>query len=350
MAVTTEIYPLIAGWTSTDFFDALEAAFVDAGYCAAQYDRYSVSGFEHMVIEVVYDATKTYGKRYYRFMLNGGVLWASICNFWNATTHAPTGTVYVDHTNVSNTQTYPWWRLVRASSVSSGYIKRYTSGARSTFSAFQVVTGSGHLAFTVPGPAEARQSWVDLSKFSFGQIHAFNTRVNQNDGRGEAFLQMNVMVRRDINAGPALNTTESFYYNQQPSQANYSYAFNGGQSSWQVGDNYSAQGNANSDLTEPSAVVNPPGVITLPTAVPAMNPSFATARFPIFAGLAWSAYMVDPLPADFGAYGSNAIAPSVGDDLIVTAGVEEWEVITRRNNPNWGDGNRMNVGWAARLV
>lgn len=348
MAVTTQTYSLPANWTVTQLWDAIEDAFVDAGYCAAQYDRFSTSGYEHLVIEIVHDAAALYGKRYYRLMFVSGILWASTANGWNATTHVPVGTAYVDHTNVSSTSTSNWWRLVSLPTTSSGYVKRYTSGTRSTFSAFSIVTGSANICFTVPGPNETRQPWVDLNKWSFGQLHVFNSRVSSGDGRGEIFLHMNVLMRRDINASMALPSGDSFYFNYLPNQSNYCYVFNGGQTF--SGNNYLYGGQPSQDVTFDTQVVNIPAGITLPTAIPSQNPSFLSDRFPIFGGLAWSAYMADPLPADFGGFGSRSIAPSVGDDLIVTSGSEEWEVIHRRINPNWTDGTRNNVGWCARLV
>jgi hypothetical protein len=57
------------------------------------------------------------------------------------------------------------------------------------------------------------------------------------------------------------------------------------------------------------------------------NPEYATNYLPIINGYSYSNYVISNMPADFGIffpYGTTAFA--FGDRIVVSAGVEEWEV------------------------
>lgn len=352
MAVTVETYSLSAGWTPTQFWDAFVEMFVDAGYITAQYDRFTLgSGANteyHLVLEVVYSPTLTFGKRYYRFMLYNGSLWYVICNGWNATTHVPTGSLYVDYPPLSLNNTAGWTQMATASTSSSAFFKRFTSGVRSTFSAFLYQQGAtNYCPFLIPPPGETRQPWLDLDKTSHGHVWIFNTRVNQYDGCGRVFVGTQGHVKRDAMIGTALRAQTSAGYYNLFGTSHYCYTFSGYRS---ADSNNIAYRNYSGVPTLEAQVYDWYGEIVLPIANTSENPAYTSNKYPIFGGLAWYAYHADPMPSDFGAYGSLTFTPSVGDDLIVSAGVEEWEVISKRNNINATSGDRMNVGWCVRVV
>lgn len=345
MAVAFESYSVSVSWTATQFFDALEAAFIDAGYCTAAYDRFTSGSYAHMVIELVYDGTKTYGKRYYRFLLSGGYLYLSIANGWNAATHAPTGTNYVDyHNNTSQTTTNGFWQFAALSTSTSCLIKRYTSSVDPDFSAFVVANGSNNFCFWMVPPGAARQPWVDLAKTSFGMIHhpSFYTV-----GHCQITFPFNLAIQRDCYAatgmrggithdGQSTNWWHSHYRYLVTGRADYTYGGN-----WM---------NNSTTLPFSGSNLQPQVFITLPTNDAANNPSYTSDKAPIFSGVPYNAYLQDSLPADFGITGLYYNTSTAGSQLIVQAGTEEWEILALRNNTNSPGTTYPSGAFVARTV
>lgn len=336
MAVTVASYNLSAGWTGVTFLDLLEEAFVDAGIVAtAAYDRFADGSYAHMVVEVVYDAAKTYGKRYYRFMAYNDRLWLNVSNGWNAATNVPAGTQYLDYgsTTASNT-TSGWWEFAQFSSATSLVLTRYQSSIDTDFNVFKVQTGTYDASFFLVPASANLQPYIDLDVTSFGCPHWPHCYVNTSNGYwGGVSFPSNLGLRRDVHTGAALRNNTGFLH--FPS-SHYNYAFWGKYENY--GDNY-ASGDPSLPFTSTgyygfNAVNN--GWIPLPVDDPANNPAQPALKYPIYAGLPYNAYLQDPMPADFGAAGSLSNALTPGDKLIVTAGTEEWEVIARRNNSYTG--------------
>jgi hypothetical protein len=85
----------------------------------------------------------------------------------------------------------------------------------------------------------------------------------------------------------------------------------------------------------------------LPTAFTNTNPALAADYIPVFTGPTASPYMA-PLPTDFGVaayYASNAMTAQ--DTLVVTAGTEEWEMLSVANNTTTDSGRLL---FLARVV
>lgn len=74
--------------------------------------------------------------------------------------------------------------------------------------------------------------------------------------------------------------------------------------------------------------------IYLPVGVSAANPAYTSNYSPIFTGLPYNFYIASsPMPNDFGVYfhyANNTMAR--GDKIIVSAGSEEWEILSVANN------------------
>lgn len=342
MAVTTQAYNLSVNWTATQFFDALEDAFIDAGIITtAAYDRFVDGAYTHMVVEVVYDAAKAYGKRYYRFMFNSGTLWYSISNGWNATTHQPTGTLYVDYpSNSGNQSSNGFWQYASFSTTTSVVIKRFTSGVSTNFSAFRIQNGTNFCCFFLVPATASRQPWLDLAKTSFGMMHHPNIYTS---GYSYISFPFNICVRRDAHSGPALRGDTMYF--EAWWHSHYNYAVWGKQNQT-YGGNW-----AYTNSNFPHAVNSiPANVIPLPIDDPANNPAYATLKAPVFAGVPYNAYLQDALPTDFGISGVYNNTMGIGDQLVVQAGIEEWEILARKNNQN-SDGTVYPSGaFVARVV
>lgn len=79
--------------------------------------------------------------------------------------------------------------------------------------------------------------------------------------------------------------------------------------------------------------------IVLPIGFNNVNPAYTANYNPVFYSLPYCPYVESSLPADFGIsfhYVNNTM--NRGDKLIVTAGVEEWEILDRSNSGNINTG------------
>lgn len=326
MAVTYEAYTVPVSWTPDQFFDQLQAAFVDAGITV--FDRFSSGAYTHLVAEVVYDPTKVYGKRYYRFLINSGLLYCAISNGWNATTHVPTGDNYLDyHGNASATTTTGFMAMMALSSTTSAIVKRYTSGIDSDFSVFAILSGTSFCSFWMVPNGAALQPWVDLAKTSFGMIHFPHIYTT-----GYCIISMpfNLALQRDCYSGNGMTGGSNHSgYSQNWWNSHYRYLVTG-RSSYSYGGNW-----PNQNMSQPfNQNSRPENYITLPVNDSTNNPLYTSDKAPVFAGVPYNAYIQDALPADFGIAGLYSNASTPGSQLIVQAGVEEWEIVAVRNNTN----------------
>lgn len=310
MAVTKATYTANATWTAANLAALFESAFIAAGYMTAWYDSFTSSG-EHRVLEIVYNSGKTYGKAYYWFTFTTSGISLGICSGWNATTHAPTGTQYLDYfsTSAGNNLTF-------AGGLSTGTnftLTRYTSGAAGTHSWFVYAQGTNTRAFTISPPSHAPSAWIDLDKTLF---HSFVTvQTVTSSATGNVNFTSWQTLRRSYALGSTLNGHTTI-------GSNITVAGFGG----------SGRGTGQSPNLQYSSANFP--TIYLPIGTTAVNPAYTSNYSPIFTGLPYNFYIASsPMPSDFGVYfhfANNTMAR--GDKIIVSAGSEEWEILSVANN------------------
>jgi hypothetical protein len=331
MAVTKVAYTLNPTWTAAQHADLWRSAFIGAGLMTEWYDSFSSGGIDNRILEVQYDPTKTYGRTYYWFMFTGGQMAVALATGWNAVTHVPTGTQYLDfYTTTTNATTnhriiYSWTTTTTLT------ITRYTSQTNSSFSWYVIRNGTSstsnfHISNAAVGPKIS--TWYDLNRVFFHHILIMSIGNQGNSGHIRPFQYL--ALRRSYHPyGMALRgETYNGYYGLGTDNPYPTLPV----------ANFAAVGNVN---------VNPPTNIVLgnsysvwngsPTYLPVAfnntNPAFTTNVNPVFTGAQYSQFLFESLPEDFGLsfhYANNTMA--VQDTLVVTAGVEEWEMINVSNN------------------
>jgi hypothetical protein len=328
MPVTKQVYTATATWTAAQLADVFRDAFIDAGLMSAWHDSFLSGSIENRVLEVVYDATKTYGTTYYWFMFGAtGGAFVHICTGWNTGSDIPAGpssagTQYLDWvaTTTNNTVNHKGITPAGLTTATDAILTRYTASGQSWFTLHQ---GANYRCFGIIPPAHAVRSWVDLDRVVFGGYLESDTSVSNGSGRVQ--WVESVFLRRSHNGGYLRGSTATSDYIGTARGASLAYAAMGNVSN-------SAANNSNY-LRVGSPVVH------LPVYFNNNNPTFTADASPVFHSLPYSGYVTSTLPADFGIafhYPQNTM--SRGDKLIVSAGVEEWEIMERANNATVGTG------------
>jgi hypothetical protein len=321
MAVTKQTYTATATWTASQLADVFRDAFIDAGLMSAWHDSFLSGSVENRVLEVVYDATKTYGKTYYWFMFTTSGAFVHVATGWNTGSDIPAGpsgagTQYLDWYSTTTNATGNHRQILPIVSSADALLTRYTSSGQSWFTLHQ---GAGFNSFGIVPPAHTVRSWIDLDKVMFSGW--LEPELEASSAAGKIQWSEVHALRRTHNGAFLRGDTAA---------ANYIGAngYRGGTHT------YAAFGN-----TSNSAVANSvyyrigTGMIHLPVWFNNTNPAYSADSNPVFHSLPYSAYVEGTLPADFGItfhYPQNTM--SRGDKLIVSAGVEEWEIMDRANS------------------
>jgi hypothetical protein len=328
MAVTKETYSAAPTWTAAQLAQLFEDAFIDAGLMTAWYDSFLSGSVENRVLEVTYDASKTYGKCYYWFQFTTSFAGVSVASGWNAATDQPTGTQYLDF-YVTTTNTTANHYSIAGTLISSTQVSlvRYTSGGHSWF-----VLRNGNTPFPfmiTPGSATI-VPWLDLDKTLF---HHFV--VPQLLVRGSTFSDSGASIRfdafyklrRSFVGGHALRgvTSVTGGYSNIPHSLN-SFMSYGNSTLNATNNQVLPNGNTFTSLRDLTAILTPAGLNNT-------NPAYATDYVPVLFGISYSPYINTPLPADFAIYFPfTATQFSFGDNVVISAGTEEWEVLAFANN------------------
>lgn len=342
MAVTKQTYTLLSGWTATTFLDnLLKPALVDAGLMSDWYDSFNISNVNNQfrVMQLQYNTAKTYGTTYYYFWCNGSEFGVAIASGWNTTTHVPTGTQFIDYhllpTNMSNANSsYSVTNLGRTSggitNTTSVIIDRYTSQANTKQSWFVLNQGSTGRSkpFAFIHPNTTLNSWVDLDKGLLAGLYMTSADVANRVGLLSFRQQEN--IRRAFCTGTALRGFAETYWGSDKFHlcgfAPYSYVGLGS-------ENNSPDGNTTYTKN------NPYSGFVLPVGKSSVNPAYTSDYIPICTGLSWCQYASEALSSDFAVYmhyANNNIA--FQDKFIVSAGVQEWEILDFANNSVVNDG------------
>jgi hypothetical protein len=331
MAVTKQLYTQAnsGAYNPTAFFAQLRLAFIDAGYMTEWYDAYGSTSTPNRVLEVVWDASKTYGKLYYHFQAvnYSPSVYLRVSTGWDAANHVPTGTQYLDWV-ISNGSTINGHILCQHADSTDLVIRRYSTSLGNQFSWFTVSINTNHWNFGIVKPSPTFQPWVDLNKGCVNLMYHANAFTGANRGTIN-FIRYN-SLRREIGRGTALNGSTSVedYFGSTYGWSHgseYAYtSFGKGSNQWIA--------NAGGFTTQSTAIV-------LPSGFSEVNGAFSADQNPVFHSLPFSQMITNNLTADFGVamiYNANTVQPY--DKLVVTAGVEEWEVITRANSGNLNNG------------
>jgi hypothetical protein len=324
MAVTKQVYTATATWTASGLATIFRSAFIDAGLMTEWHDSFLSGSIENRVLEVVYDASKTYGKTYYWFMFQTTDVRVHICTGWNTGSDIPAGpsgagTQYLDWFATTTNSNANHRQVMGAglTAATDAILTRYTASGQSWFTLHQ---GASYKCFGIVPPAHTVRSWIDLDRVVFSGYMEAQARAATNSGSvmwGEP-----LMLRRSHNGAHLRGETTNTNYG-----ASIGAAFGAS-----IG--YYGPGNVNVAATNNSVAGNGASpLVRLPVHFNNTNPAYSADSSPVFHSLPYSGYVTSTLPADFGIafhYPQNTM--SRGDKLIVSAGVEEWEILDRANN------------------
>lgn len=347
MPVSRQVYTASPTWTAVQLASTFRSAFIDAGLMTEWHDSFSSSGVENRILRIVYDGTKTYGTTFYWFMFTTSGAFVSLATGWNTTTKQPTGTQYLDFYSTTTNATTNHYQIFTGTSTLTLELYRYTSAVNTDFSWFYLRNGSLSANFSVFGPSSQVATWVDLDKTMFHHYLRSSASVT-NAAAGISFQSFG-MLRRSYLFGCVLNTYTTTLGSPAPWSVVVSAYSVMGRLAVGASNPSSNMGNSfgiTTSTTSPQSTT-----IILPIGSNSANPAYTADSNPVYTGLPVSYYVSNSsLPSDFGIvphYVTNTMNPL--DKFIVTAGVEEWEIINVANSGTLGSGY-ANIAFAARVV
>lgn len=292
---------------------------------ASWYDSFLSGSVENRILEITYDGSKTYGKCYYWFQFTTTFAGVSIASGWNASTHQPTGTQYLDFYSTATNTTANHYSIAGTLVASTEVaIVRYTSGAHSWF---VLRNGATPFSFMITPGSATIVPWLDLSKTLFHHFVTAEVSVNSSTSTfspARCRFVSNCKLRRSFVSGQSLSgaTTFANAYRDIPV---YLHSF-------RALSCFSSDSSANQETFFSSPLLAATS-FEAPTGISAVNPAYTSDYTPILFGISYSPYVNTPLPADFAIhFPFTATQFSFGDSIVVTAGVEEWEVLAFANN------------------
>lgn len=329
MAVTKATYTATGTWTAAQLATIFESAFVASGLMSSWHDSFTSGSIENRVLAVTYDGGATYGTTYYWFMFTTAGVYVNVAASWNAASDVPSGTQYLDYYSTTTNATTNHYRHLTLSSSTNVSLIRYTSGVDATQSWYTLVQGATSHTFTIPPASVTVAPWVDLDKVFFHH-HLVVAPAASTRAGVVSFVSWH-LLRRSFACGGALNgstASESDF-----AQVVAAYASVGRQSN----NNGTNLGSVGASNTGTAATV---GAVFVPMGNSTANPAYSANFSPVFTGFPISHYISSPnAAADFGLafhYANNTMVR--GDKLIVTASVEEWEILSVANNATVTDG------------
>lgn len=340
MSVTKQTYTAAATWTPAQHADIFRQAFIDAGLMTDWHDSFLSGSIENRVLRVIYDGTKTYGTTFYWFQFNTSSVSMNLATGWNTSTKVPTGTLYLDYGTAATNSVSGLSFASSRSTTTTNELIRYTSQDNSNFSVFITRQGTTNNLFMIAHPSYTVAPWIDLNKTLFHHFIDINASPSQSSSYF-VFISRNC-IRRSFLTGITLNGDTSY-------RSSYGLALCGYSA---LGKSTSVGSNVNFNTYLPAhydrQAIAPH--IVLPTGETDANPAYTTDSNPVYTGMPVSPYMTNyVLPGDFAIiphYATNTM--EVLDKFVVTAGVEEWEILARANNATAVTG--ASIAFAARIV
>ncbi len=310
MTVTKQTYTAAATWTASQVATIFQSAFIDAGLMIDWFDSFLSGAVENRILRVVYNGSKTYGTTFYWFMFSTAGVYVHVASGWDQVGHIPTGTQYLDYFSTTTNSTSNHAQMTVPGSTSTLQLIRYTSGVDLNQSWFLVKGSTQKFVFTVVNGSKALQPWIDLNKGFYTGFH--NMSLSGGGSTGRINFNGSPILRREVIRGCGLrgSVTLSHYGIDAWDETMIGY----------TAINHSNNSNSNHSINSP--------YVFLPVGFSATNPTYTTDSSPVFYGMPFSPYVVDPLPSDFGLafhYASNIFATE--DTFVVTSGVEEWELL-----------------------
>jgi hypothetical protein len=293
MVATVNTITLNPGYTAANFATAIRQSFIDAGLMTEWFDSDLASGIEHRILEITYNAAKTYGKTYYWFQFTGANMFAHIATGWNATTKLPTGSNYLDYIGLK-TATTNHLRFANLNNSQVVTITRITSGERANFSVFFIRNGSTSFNFCID-PTAPRADVVDLDKVCYSSM--MFARVRTSGFTGLANWQLFPMTLRRNFLGTWLReqTTVSEYGANNTASAPWEVGRDAGNRL--PGTTYGWPGNASNDNL--NASFNAHVSMMAPVGHSANNTSYSSDYRPAWSGMRFNVYSDATLPTDF---------------------------------------------------
>jgi len=336
MAVTVSSYTLNPTYTATQFANAFRDALIASGHMTAWYDSFSNGALQHRVLEITYDASKTYGKTYYWFIFSGANMFIHIATGWNVTSHIPAGqggagTIYLDWLSTDTSTANNHLRLANLNASSTLTTKRYTYG---TFTVFLFVNGTTKYTLFIDRTAPL-SAFVDLDKEIYVGAMWLRTRIPSNSNVALAsFQSLPLRLRRTHLGSMMRNETGNYGANINASPP---YDIVTGGTMLFLNHVYAAAGNESITPYENYGTGNVP-CFFLPIRFNNVNPAYAADIKPAYEGLILSPYSALALPVSasggefviYPIYDNNSL--EVGATVVVTPGVEEYEIISCANS------------------
>ena len=318
MAHTKTDYVLTAGFTGADVLAKLGEVFAGLGYMAnatAWYDSFTdTQGSEVRILQMVYTgSTGTYNTVYHSFMNKATYdgLWYTVYYAWNTTTHESDGTTNYDHVSsyehpddlsLNSWNSY-YVKLANPSNASDYTISTYEGAAGETPLIRFHNSGESRLFHFVPTDSTA----IVVDDFSsYGPPPMMTMLVNSND-----FSLAPLMFTNRSSMGYADTSTSSNDWNLSVGYG--SHLEGGGITTLGLADFYDTHTRV--------------GKVTLSRrSGTERSPFYCVAKNHRAAGMAYDATFGDNFALIAG-YTGGSFTPSTGDFLVVSAGVEEYEVI-----------------------
>jgi len=333
VAVSKQITTCLAPWNVSQLADMFRDSFIGAGLMTAWFDSFTGSGYEHRIMKVTYDSTKTYGDTYYWWMFNGSEARVSLCTGWDSANRIPrgVGTTFgsprldwqnssVAATAVTVATSHTLLPLSLTSSTNCS-LTRYTSLGRSIFVAR---SGLNWFNFSIDAPSTTFQAYYGAALA--GGIHNGMWKTTH-DGSAVRFVNM-LQTRRSLFAGVGYGSSSSIGKDV----------------------NMMAYGFTDVNFTNSYEGTYPDLAINLPCWYTASNPAQTSDFNPIFTNIRPGYHYAADLPSDFAITafrGSSANSLSIQDTVVVTSGVEEYEVLGFQNRGTNGSSNPL---FLARIV
>ena len=358
MAVTVTTHAIAAPWSATNMREAFRQSFVANGIMADWHDTFDAGSNKLAVIERIFDGSKVYGKTYYVFKFTSNKVFVFQCDSWSQVNNQPNGQIHDTFAGGYNfsdaTLALGEYALVPGSMGSGdsegnlGYttydmqpsvsaeIKAFKSAIDTDFVFFQVTNGSFKTVFMFPnGPANN----LDLDVFYYGgMITAYGSLSPSTAGTVIKFGHLNNGGRRVFPGGNGYGLSDQAYIQQAYSMSHIT-------ASYEIVGSIGGFSPSNAFNSSVSSLAK----FKLPILNRAILDSNAPAtnRYYIHTGVFFNPYEEKPnLPGDFGVYAANGTVNNftIGDKLIVTAGTEEYTILSRSLS---GSSSDTGFAWAA---
>ena len=328
MVVAIESYQADATLTASSVATKLADALEDGGY-GTPFDTFSSGGIENRIFKVTYDNTKTYGSTYYWFQCTASGIWVQAVSGWNATTHVPTGTQYLDYFSTATNTTANHLQLMALNSSVTFTIRRYTSGVDSTFSWFVMSCGTTLANFHISKVAPL-SALYNLNKVFYNSMMWCQTVADQM-AASVRFRLFPLIARRSWIGGAFMRgiTSSSWYgggWNAEP------YNGEGGVRAVLMGPTYHFPGNYNNQGG--NASFNESGIV-LPVYFTNTNDSYTSDETPVCHSQLLTYYSNAAMPADIGLaanYNANTMAYLDTFEFTVGGTDQVWEILRVSNS------------------